>query len=119
MHQGYCPECSHRFKLKAPLKTGGQLACPKCKVNLIITSASPLELDLAITTAKPKTKQAVLAIEAPRPECDHPIKLKSRIHQGAVFMCENCSADLEVVSTNPVELDLALPVNFKPKHTKK
>ena len=120
MYQGFCPECSHRFKLKSHPKTGMQLACPRCKVNLVVTTVSPLELDLAITgTAAAKSKQTVRVVEAACPECDHTIKLKSRVHEGDVFACESCGVDLEVVSANPIELDLALPVNFKQKPAKR
>lgn len=120
MEQGYCPECSHRFKLKLHPKTGMEIVCPRCKVKLVVTSVSPLDLDLAITgKTKVKTKQTVKVIEAACPECDYSIKLKSRIHEDDTFACESCGADLEVVSANPIELDLALPHNFKQKHPKR
>ena len=96
------------------------LACPRCKVNLVVSTVSPLELDLAITgTNAAKPRQTVRVVEAACPECDHTIKLKSRVHKGDVFACESCGADLEVVSANPVELDLALPLNFKQKPSKR
>ena len=120
MHQGFCPECSHRFKLKLPLKAGGQLACPKCKANLVITSVSPLELDLAIPgTSAAKPKQTLRVVEAACPECDYTIKLKSRVREGDIFACEDCGANLEVVSANPIELDLASPLNIKQKPAKR
>lgn len=120
MDQGYCPECSHRFKLKLHPKTGMQLACPRCKTNLVVTSTSPLDLDLAITdTTKTKSKPTVRIVEAACPECDHTIKLKSRVREGDIFACESCNVNLEVVCANPIELDLALPANFKQKPAKR
>ena len=120
MDQGYCPECSYRFKLKLHPKKGMDIVCPKCKVNLVVTSTSPLELDLAITGKNSvKPKPVLRVIEAACPECDHIIKLKSRVRRGDVFACESCGTDLEVVNDNPVELDLALPLNFRQKRPKR
>lgn len=39
------------------------------------------------------------------PSCDEDITLKGEIQLGKQLMCPNCGTELEVISTNPVELD--------------
>jgi alpha-aminoadipate carrier protein LysW len=38
------------------------------------------------------------------PECDSPIDLADEIDEGETVQCEECGAELEVVSIDPVEL---------------
>jgi alpha-aminoadipate/glutamate carrier protein LysW len=38
------------------------------------------------------------------PECDNPIDLDDELDQGETLQCDECGAELEVVSTDPVEL---------------
>ncbi|GIV77857.1 hypothetical protein FKZ61_001635 [Litorilinea aerophila] len=40
-------------------------------------------------------------------ECDEEIELGTRVRLGLQVTCENCGAELEVVSVNPLELDWA------------
>jgi alpha-aminoadipate/glutamate carrier protein LysW len=41
------------------------------------------------------------------PECEAPIDIEeNEIEEGQTLDCPECGAELEVVSTNPVELDL-------------
>lgn len=39
-------------------------------------------------------------------ECDEEIEINDRPRRGLRIICPSCGAQLEVVSTNPVELDL-------------
>ena len=41
------------------------------------------------------------------PECDASIDLGYDVVEGEIVECEDCGADLEVVSANPIELNLA------------
>ena len=41
------------------------------------------------------------------PECDATLTLSSDLIEGEIVPCADCGAELEVVSTNPVELRLA------------
>lgn len=41
------------------------------------------------------------------PECENPLKIKSRLRQGQHLTCRRCDASLEVVSLNPLEIDFA------------
>lgn len=38
------------------------------------------------------------------PECDNPIDLDDELDQGETLQCDECGAELEVVSTDPLEL---------------
>ena len=41
------------------------------------------------------------------PECGANIVLDDGVVEGEIIDCEECGAELEVVSVNPIELDLA------------
>jgi alpha-aminoadipate carrier protein LysW len=38
------------------------------------------------------------------PECDNPLNLEEDIDRGETLQCEECGAELEVVSIDPIEL---------------
>lgn len=38
------------------------------------------------------------------PECDNPIDLEEEVDEGETVQCEECGVELEVVSTDPIEL---------------
>jgi alpha-aminoadipate carrier protein LysW len=38
------------------------------------------------------------------PECDNPIDVDDELDEGETLECQECGAELEVVSTDPVEL---------------
>lgn len=58
------------------------------------------------------------------PECGHNIKLVLPVIEGQIIICSGCRTGLEVISLQPLELDVALeePVRGrereKPKRTK-
>ena len=41
------------------------------------------------------------------PECEAALELEDGVEKGEIVTCPDCGADLEVVGTDPVELDLA------------
>lgn len=41
------------------------------------------------------------------PECGSSLELDYDVVEGEIVECEDCGAELEVVSSNPLELDLA------------
>lgn len=45
-------------------------------------------------------------VEAKCPECDADVNL-SAPERGEIIECSDCGAELEVLSTNPIKLDLA------------
>ena len=38
------------------------------------------------------------------PECDNPINMEDEVDRGETVQCEECGAELEVVSVDPIEL---------------
>ncbi len=40
------------------------------------------------------------------PECEAAIEVEDDVEEGATLDCPDCGAELEVVNTNPVELDI-------------
>jgi alpha-aminoadipate carrier protein LysW len=40
------------------------------------------------------------------PECEAAIEIEDDVEEGAKLDCPDCGAELEVVNTNPVELDV-------------
>lgn len=114
MHQILCPECRHPQKLGANAHKGQRIVCPNCKSGLVLVSADPPELELAtlVNHAQHSQKKAAM-LEAPCPECDYLIKLSARAHEGQQIICSFCNTTLEVVDTNPLELDYAILANVK------
>ena len=47
----------------------------------------------------------VQVVTARCPDCGERIRLQGRIHIGRPVICSNCDAELEVIETEPVELD--------------
>lgn len=42
------------------------------------------------------------------PECEAAIEIEDEIEEGTKLDCPDCGAELEVVNTNPVELDVII-----------
>ncbi len=105
----FCPECEYRFKLSSRPHKGQRILCPECETNLVVASLNPVELEVAMfakhSTPAEKKANAVIAYCT---ECDQPIKLGAHARQGQQVVCERCSTVLEVVSINPLELDISL-----------
>ncbi|MGO8790893.1 MAG: lysine biosynthesis protein LysW [Terriglobia bacterium] len=40
------------------------------------------------------------------PECEATIEIEDDVEEGAKLDCPDCGAELEVVNTNPIELDV-------------
>ena len=41
------------------------------------------------------------------PECGATVKLENDVVEGEIIACEECGAELEVISVDPLELELA------------
>jgi lysine biosynthesis protein LysW len=46
-----------------------------------------------------------MAVAATCPDCGETIQLKKPVRMGQEVLCPHCDADLEVIETDPVELD--------------
>ena len=53
------------------------------------------------------TRDKVRTVAVDCPECDEKIILKNRVIWGQRLRCPHCDASLEVVETDPIELDWA------------
>lgn len=110
----FCPECGHSLKLGSHPHQGQRVVCPRCKSSLVVVGVEPLDLDLVMpVNHSTKSKKQSSVVEAACPECDHFIKLSTRFREGEQVVCDACQAKLEVVSTDPFELDVALARNLK------
>lgn len=109
-----CPECGQRLKLGTHPHRGQRVICPLCETNLTITSLNPVELDLTISADHaPKVKKRAHTVEVPCPECDDALRIKPHTRQGYQVRCSSCHTILEVASTNPLELDVALTARLR------
>jgi MFS family permease len=106
----FCPECDHRFKLGARPRIGQRRVCPNCSTRLEIVNLSPVELDVydIYVPSAGATPHKNAAAEAICPKCDHSLKLGTHPREGQQVMCLECTTHLEVVSLNPLELDIPM-----------
>ncbi len=108
----FCPECDHRFKLGARPRIGQQRVCPNCSTRLEIVNLSPVELDVydIYVPGARATPHKNAAGEAICPKCDHSLKLGAHPREGQQVVCPECMTPLEVISLNPLEMDIPMAV---------
>jgi lysine biosynthesis protein LysW len=108
----FCPECHQRLKLGARPRIGQRSVCSRCNTHLEIVGLSPAELDIYdIFLPRPGlTTERKIVAEAFCPGCDHSLKLGTHPRRGQQFICPECQTYLEVVSLNPLELDIPMSV---------
>ena len=104
-----CPDCGNRLKLGAHPRPGQRKVCPECATRLEIVSVRPLTLDVyELNMPSPRTfpiKKTVA--ESVCPECDQALRLGHHPQEGQQVTCPGCKTDLEVVSLDPLDLDIA------------
>jgi lysine biosynthesis protein LysW len=107
-----CPECYQRLKLGAHPRIGQRTVCSRCNTHLEIVALSPLELDISeVSLPRPDaTARKRGVVETPCTECDHSLKLGTHPRTGQQLVCPECQTPLEVVSLNPLELDISVTV---------
>lgn len=103
-----CPECEYHVKINGRPQKGQRLSCPACHTNLVVVSLYPVELDFALSAKHMAPLKKVKVVEVFCPECEHPIQLSPHTRQGQQVICDMCDSMLEVVSTNPLEVDVTL-----------
>lgn len=108
----YCPECTHRLKLGSGLHVGQRKVCPKCGTQLEVVGLRPLVLDVYdIFAPRPGTGvKKRTAAEALCPECERSLRLGAHPRTGQRVICPECQSALEVVSLNPLELDVPIGI---------
>ena len=105
----FCSDCGNRLKLGAHPRVGQRKVCPRCGTRLEIVSVSPLILDVYdINTPRPRTIPKKTVAESICPECDHSVRLGPHPREGQQVECPGCRTDLEVVSVDPLDLDIPL-----------
>ena len=103
-----CPECGHRLKLGNRPRIGQRRVCSECSGNLQIVSLTPLELDIydPIVRRPTRNEKTKRAAETSCPGCGYPLNLGTRARRGQQVTCPQCQTRLEVVRSEPVELDV-------------
>lgn len=103
-----CPECESPLKFGGQLHRGKRIHCARCKASLEVVDVKPPVLEIATPanrTARSKKEAGI--IETMCPQCDHTIKLSRRSRLGEKIVCAVCHTQLEIIGTDPLELDVA------------
>lgn len=116
--EAFCPECGQRLKLGTRPFKGQRVLCSACETNLSIVSLSPLELEVAMSTHRIGRKKSN-SVEVACPECEASIRLSARAREGQQILCDECDTLLEIISADPLELDVATMVDIKPNRWQK
>ena len=104
-----CPECGYRLKLGGHPHKSQRVICSHCEVNLTIVDLNPVEVDVVMPDKlSNKARKKTHDVRIPCPECDELIKLNAHSFPGYRLKCDHCTTLLEVVDTNPLDLDVAL-----------
>lgn len=114
----FCPECQFSLKVGPRPHKGQRLSCPECQTKLVVTDIAPLTVDLATFRASATVTQGN-TIDIDCPECDGFVRLSVKVPEGYQLTCEHCQTPLQVVSINPIDLDVALPTRLKQRRPPK
>lgn len=112
IHAAYCPECEYRLKLGARPYKGQKVICSSCDTNLMVTTLKPLTLE-ALTSPQSSERKKNNIIDLACPECEAMIRISARAREGQQVACPDCETLLEVVSNDPIELDVAMMIDIK------
>ena len=112
-----CPECESPLKFGGQLHRGKRIHCARCKASLIVVDVKPPVLEIAVSANRTaKSKKDAGITETVCPQCDHVLRLNNRSRPGEKMVCHVCHTQLEVISTDPIELDVARTI--KPQHNR-
>ncbi|HMQ55941.1 MAG TPA: hypothetical protein PKE64_06585 [Anaerolineae bacterium] len=107
-----CPECGQRLKQRGGLHPGQRLTCPACEMELVVVGSNPPKLT-ARSAEDDFNPKRVNDGRTTCPECNIRLKVNANVREGQRLRCTACSSILEVVSLDPLELDLASQVDLK------
>ena len=110
--EAFCPECGHRLRLGPRSSKGQRILCSMCETNLTLVSLNPPEVEVSLSPLRTSRKKGN-TVEVACPECEADIRLSVNAREGQELVCEQCDTLLEVVSTDPIELDVALMINVR------
>lgn len=102
-----CPECERPLKFSGHPHRGQRINCNNCKAKLLVVGVKPFELDLAVPPRAAKSRKETGIVEISCPQCDHTIRPSRRARQSEKMVCSICHTQLEVINSDPLELDVA------------
>ncbi len=111
-----CPECEFPIKFGARQLVGQRIVCPSCRTTLVIKNSDNGDNELTLVSVQQKKR---MNIEVGCPDCEEPIWLGSSPHVGQPVTCTNCKTELEVISIDPIEVDIAMPISLKKNRYKR
>jgi uncharacterized paraquat-inducible protein A len=94
------------------LQKGQQIVCDACDTRLNVVNLEPLEFSIGPgrnVRLGPKPK----VVDIPCPACDDFIQISAHVHKGQRVVCAACKNTLEVISTDPLELDLPMKAKVR------
>lgn len=109
-----CPECGQRLKQRGGLHPGQRLTCPACEMELVVVGSHPPKLAARSADDDFKPKHAFDG-RTTCPECNIRLRITANVRAGQRLRCTACGSILEVVSLNPLELDLAAQIDLNDK----
>ena len=115
----FCPVCESNLNLRENPQKGQHILCVGCKTELAVVSINPVELEPFLGGRLSKEKKKGRGVETFCPECGRTIRLGANIHMGERVVCSSCKTTLELISTNPPELDVAFVAKSKQRHSDK
>ncbi len=118
INSAYCPECDQQLKLGTRPYKGQKVICSACDTNLILINLRPLELEPTGSSQRSGRKKNN-SIDLACPECEALIRLSPRAREGQQIVCPDCETLLEVVSRDPIELDVALMIDIDIKQNRR
>ncbi len=118
MNRTLCPECEYSLKLGARAHKGQKIVCPECQSKLAIVSVDPFEVELITPDHSAATVVKTKTIDIDCPECEGFVRLSVKVPEGYQLVCPTCKNALEVISTDPIELEMAIPTKLKQRHAK-
>jgi len=106
--QVFCPECEQILQVGPRVNKGQRLICSRCNTQLITTKVNPVEVDLASNHQVDTNNKKAKTVDLACPECETFIRLSINVRAGQQLNCPQCYSVLEVVSIDPIELEVAL-----------